>query len=227
MIRCIFMVCAFCPPSFSSSAIVIITSQGIVLGIDGKSVDRCVGSCPSPREPQKIVVVQDHIAFGSVGLYAVLGDAHNVPPYYFPALIGRVEARLPADASVSRVSEMVKEEAEKSFSWFDMYVKRGLLQEKESPGDYPLEYLIAGYQAGDPTIYSIYLEVDWQKLHLKRIQRVLMDPERNCKDFPIYGVGSKHVLQELKEEQGELYQKMISKAPLECRMLRGKRELSI
>lgn len=165
---------------------------------------------------------------GSVGLYAVLGDAHNVAPYYFPALIGQIKARLPADASVSRVSEIVKEEVEKFSSWFDVYLKRGLLQQEDSPGDYPLEYLIAGYQAGVPTIYSIYVEVDWQQLHLKGIQRVLMHPERNGQeDFAIYGVGSKRVLQELKQEQGDLYQRVISKAPSESRMLSGKRELSI
>ena len=165
---------------------------------------------------------------GSVGLYAVLGDAHNVAPYYFPALIGQIKARLPADASVSRVSEIVKEEVEKFSSWFDVYLKRGLLQQEDSPGDYPLEYLIAGYQAGVPTIYSIYVEVDWQHLHLKGIQRVLMHHERNGQeDLAIYGAGSKGVLQELKQEQGDLYQRVISKAPSESRMLSGKRELSI
>ncbi len=165
---------------------------------------------------------------GSVGLYAVLGDAHNVAPYYFPALIGQIKARLPADASVSRVSEIVKEEVEKFSAWFDVYLKRGLLQQEDSPADYPLEYLIAGYQAGVPTIYSIYVEVDWQHLHLKGIQRVLMHHERNGQDdFAIFGVGSKLVLLELKQEQGELYQRVISKAPLESRMLSGKRELSV
>ena len=55
-----------------------------------------------------------------------------------------------------------------------------------------------------------------------------MHPERNGQDdFAIYGVGSKRVLQELKQEQGELYQRVISKAPLESRMLSGKRELSV
>jgi hypothetical protein len=55
-----------------------------------------------------------------------------------------------------------------------------------------------------------------------------MRPERNGQeDFAIYGVGSKRVLQELKQEQGDLYQRVISKAPLESRMLSGKRELSV
>jgi len=196
--------------------------------MDGKSVDRCVGPCPSSRESKKIVLIQDRVVVGSVGLYAVLGDAHNVAPYYFPALIGQIKARLPADASVSRVSEIVKEEVEKFSAWFDVYLKRGLLQQEDSPADYPLEYLIAGYQAGVPTIYSIYVEVDWQHLHLKGIQRVLMHHERNGQDdFAIFGVGSKRVLLELKQEQGELYQRVISKAPLESRMLSGKRELSV
>jgi hypothetical protein len=227
IVRCICIVCSFCPSSFSSSAIATITPQGIVLGVDGKSVNRCVG-CPSPKESKKIVLVQDRVALASVGLYAVLGDAHNVPPFYFPTLVGRIEGRLPADASVSRVCEIVQEEAEKFFSWFDVYLKRGLLQQEDSPGDYPLEYLIAGYEAGVPTIYSIYFEVNWQQLHLKGIQRVLIHPARDGKDdFAIYGVGSKRVVRELKEQRGELYKKVISKAPIESRMLVVKRELSV
>jgi len=55
-----------------------------------------------------------------------------------------------------------------------------------------------------------------------------MHPERNGQeDFAIYGVGSKRVLRELKQEQGDLYQRVISKAPLESRILSGKRELSV
>ncbi len=81
MIRCILLVCTLCPSSFSSSAIAVITSEGIILGVDGKSVDRCLGPCPTRRESARIVFVQERIALGTVGLYAALGDAHNIPPY--------------------------------------------------------------------------------------------------------------------------------------------------
>jgi hypothetical protein len=228
IIRCICIVCSFCPSSFSSSAIAIVTPQGIVLGADGESVDRCFGPCPSAKESKKIVLVQDRVALGTVGLYAVLGDAHNVPPYYFPTLVGRIEDRLPADASVSQVSEIVQEEVEKLFSWFDLYLKRGILRSEDSPGDYPIEYLIAGYQAGRPTIYSINVEVDWQQVRLKGIHRVLIHPERDRRDdFAIYGVGSKRVIRELKEGRGDLYKKVVSKSPMESHMLAGKRGLSV
>jgi hypothetical protein len=109
-----------------------------------------------------------------------------------------------------------------------VYLKRGLLQQKDSPGEFPVEYLIAGYQADVPTIYSVSVEVDWEKLSLKGIRRILVHPKPNGKrDLPIYGVGSKRVLQELKEERGDLYQRIVSKAPLESRLLLGRKELSV
>ncbi len=228
MIRCILLVCTLCPSSFSSSAIAVITSEGIILGVDGKSVDRCLGPCPTRRESARIVFVQERIALGTVGLYAALGDAHNIPPYYFPTLAGRIKSRLPTGASVYDVSEILREEVEKVFAWFDVYLKRGLLQQKDSPGEFPVEYLIAGYQADVPTIYSVSVEVDWEKQSLKGIRRVLVHPKPNGKrDLPIYGVGSKRVLQELREERGDLYQRIVSKAPLESRLLLGRKELSV
>src|SRR5437899_17036 len=82
-------------------------------------------------------------------------------------------------ATVYDVSEIVREEVEKVFAWFDVYLKRGLLQQKDSPGEFPVEYLIAGYQADVPTIYSVSVEVDWEKLSLKGIRRVLVHPKPN------------------------------------------------
>src|SRR5437660_4281444 len=154
----IYYICigtSLCTSAFASSGVAIVTSQAILVGIDGKSVDRCIGPCSLSRDSKKIVFVRDSVVLGTVGLYAVLGDAHNVPPYYFPALASRIRSRVTRNVAVGRISEIVKEETLRFSSGFDLYLKRGLVQRKDYPGHYPVEYLVAGYQAGVPTIYSV------------------------------------------------------------------------
>lgn len=60
--------------SFSSSAVAIVTSQGIVVGVDEKSVDRCDGPCGPQAESKKAVLVQGRVAVSMAGVHTVLGN---------------------------------------------------------------------------------------------------------------------------------------------------------
>jgi hypothetical protein len=223
----VFIITLFPSSAFGSSAVAVVTPQGIVVGVDEKSVVRCSGPCGILTGSKKIVVLQDHVVLGTAGLYTVLGN-HFVAPYHFPSLVDQVKTRLTGDQGVSRVSEIVKEEAGKVFLWFDLYLRGGLIKQEDIPGDYPAEYLIAGYEAGAPAVYSVYVEVDWAQLRLKGIQRVLMHPKPNAKrQAAVYGVGSQRVLQQLLHQRGDLYRKLLSNAASESRRLLDHKQLSL
>jgi hypothetical protein len=134
--------------------------------------------------------------------------------------------RLGADATVSQVSETVKDEAAKVFSWFESYLRFRLVRPEDFPGEYPVEYLIAGYQGGAAKVYWVRVEVDWQRLRLKGVELVPMHPSGDQLRSRIYGAGSTRVLQQLMRRQGNLYQKVASRIPLEGRILLDREELS-
>jgi hypothetical protein len=162
------------------------------------------------------------------GLHAVLGNPHAVAPYSFPSFVGLVGMRLARDATVSQVSEAVQEEAAKVFFWFDGYLRRGLVRQKDFAGEYPVEYLIAGYESGVAIVQAVQVEVDWHELRLKRVERVSMCPTpeaRACSG--IYRIGSKRVLHEVTDQQGELYEGVVTRAPAEAGRLFKEDELSL
>jgi hypothetical protein len=164
----------------------------------------------------------------TAGLHAVLGNAHQIAPYAFPAFAGQVGARLPPGATVSDVSDTVEEEAGKVFSWFDMYLRRSLFGPKDFPDEYPVEYLIAGYEAQIPTIYAVRVEVDWQRQRLKGVQRTLVHPTTDAKAHRgIYGAGSKRVVDQITHQQGELYRRAASEPSFKGQTPRDANELSL
>src|SRR5437899_7453430 len=77
-------------PGLSSSTVAIVTSQGIVVGVDEKSVDRCDGPCWPWAQSKKMVLVQGRIALSTAGLHTVLGNPHLVAPYSFLSFVGLI-----------------------------------------------------------------------------------------------------------------------------------------
>ena len=159
-----------------TTAIFVITPTGIVAGTDqltkgssssGKAVFR--------KDITKIQLINGKFIVASVGI-----ERSNA--YSFEDWITKVGNKLAPDASVTQFVGLIENEATKTFKddmAIEKYMRSGALVKSQPFEDTLVEYIVAGYESGVPTIIRTYFNLDW---HDKR----LVGPVRDV-DFPSSG----------------------------------------
>src|SRR5437879_3019462 len=159
-----------------TTAIFVITPTGIVAGTDqltkgssssGKAVFR--------KDITKIQLINGKFIVASVGI-----ERSNA--YSFEDWITKVGNKLAPDASVTQFVGLIENEATKTFKddmAIEKYMRSGALVKSQPFEDTLVEYIVAGYESGVPTIIRTYFNLDW---HDKR----LVGPVRDV-DFPAGG----------------------------------------
>ena len=159
-----------------TTTIFVITPTGIVAGTD--QLTR--GTSPSGelafrKDITKIQLINGKFIVASVGIER--SDA-----YSFEEWITRVGNKLAPDASVAQFVGLIENEATKTFKddmAIEKYMRSGALVKSQPLEDTLVEYIVAGYESGVPTIIRTYFNLDW---HDKR----LVGPVRDV-DFPTGG----------------------------------------
>jgi hypothetical protein len=156
-----------------TTAIFVLTPTGIVAG-----TDRLTKGTSSSREAvfrkdiTKIQLINGKFIVASIGI-----ERSNA--YNFEEWITGVGSKLAADASVTQFVGLIEDEATKTFRddmAIEKYMRSGALVKSQPFEDSLVEYIVAGYESGVPTIIRTYFNLDW---HDKR----LVGPVRDV-DFP-------------------------------------------
>lgn len=159
--------------SHGTTAIFVITPTGIVAGTDQltKRVSPS-GEATFRIDISKIQLINGKFIVATVGV-----EQSNA--YSFEDWITKVGNKLAPDASVTQFVGLIENEATKTFKddmAIEKYMRSGALVKSQPLEDTLVEYIVAGYQSGVPTIIRTYFNLDW---HEKR----LIGPIRDV-DFP-------------------------------------------
>ncbi len=167
---------------FSSTALFIVTKNGIFAATDGKAVEDGVA-----RTTQKLSLVHDRILVSDIGLSDIylskkkVAEAiksgqsipewvNHVAPYHFQTWILGIEKRTPRDVSVALLASAVKDEADRTFSSLAPLLKDMAMNHQppfEGEKRIVAVYALAGFdETYIPTIYSVTLELDRNSLSL-------------------------------------------------------------
>ena len=124
------------------------------------------------KDISKIQLINGKFIVASVGV-----EQSNA--YSFEDWITKVGNKLAPDASVTQFVGLIENEATKTFKddmAIEKYMRSGALVNSQPLEDTLVEYIVAGYESGVPTIIRTYFNLDW---HDKR----LVGPVRDV-DFP-------------------------------------------
>jgi len=164
------------PPCHGTTAIFVITPDGIVAGTDqltkGASPE---GKAVFRTDINKIQLINGRFIVASIGL-----EQSNA--YSFPEWIKKIGNKLASDASVAQLVGLIESEAIQTFKGdmaIEYYMRSGALVKGQPLEDTLVEYIVAGYESRVPTIIRTYFQLDW---HDKR----LVGPERDVQ-FPVSG----------------------------------------
>jgi hypothetical protein len=135
---------------------VVLTPQGIIAGADGKGMKINYQS-PTMQSAaggvvRKILLMQNRMVLASSGLENA--GTGTTAIYDFVAWSKSIDHSLPANTSVTRLSEIIERNVAETFDGFDILLKTGRFTREQAPrpGDTLVNYLVAGYESGAPLI---------------------------------------------------------------------------
>jgi hypothetical protein len=228
----ILLIALFCPiPLSASTVLVFVTQQGIVMSTDSKmSTIHALGDYNErigEGTTKKFVVVQDRILVASVGHADIQrGDVH----YNFLAWMKELEARLPKDISVDDLTSVIQAESAKVFADFDAVLKADVLKRKDATDTCTsfIEYIVAGYQNGNPRVYVVQFYVDWNEKKLVGPLRILREAGDNTNGhFRVYAFGIKESLTDILNRQSYAYKQTMARATKAFGNLLAQRDVTI
>jgi len=221
-------VCSCC--CCATTLIVAVTPYGIIIGTDSKAYTTSFGGFNGKAilGIKKATIVQNLVVATAdlAALNIFYEKSGSVFSYNFTNWIADINKHCPKNVSVSALTSILEVKSRGTFSNFDKYIAGGAIDRDKTPDPY-IEYVIAGYQSGIPTITHIYFHVDWKNKRLVGPGIEEIHPDHHPKDFGLYGAGWREVLTEIQDRNSDAYKEMFALAPKELSKLTSNQGLSL
>jgi hypothetical protein len=156
-----FALCTYALRCQATSIIVVVTGNNIVVASDTKK-DWMHAGPNHEKTGNKVVVIENRAALGTTGL-GRLGD------FDADRFIVGIKDTYCGDTSVSAIERVIKDKLKPFMDGFLAYVADGPVTDKEAfLGSVLVDFIVAGYEKGIPTIDIITLDIDWNSRKVSR-----------------------------------------------------------
>jgi hypothetical protein len=218
--------------TFGTTVISIVMPEGIVLSVDSKTI----GSDAGAGSAVKLVLMENRLAVATAWLTRVSGyeikDNYTgrtyAFEYNFETWIRSIEKRLPSNITVAGLSGLIERESADTFKNFGLLIKSGGLKKDEFAGDTLVRYYITGYERGIPLLYTVEIQVDWQRQELVGPKTTLIHPKQGGDvEFNFNAGGIHAAIDQILKREGEAYEKALARAPNELNKLLAKHDLTL
>jgi|HubBroStandDraft_2_1064218.scaffolds.fasta_scaffold06667_5 hypothetical protein len=141
----------------ATTVVYVVTPTGIVVGADGKGF-------PTGTVLKIVLLRGKYIVADIYAEHVKLTDTGAVL-YDFPVWIKQIDQHTHAELSMGRLTEIIKNQMPTTFAFAIKAIETGEFTKGQAVADgvdaYLIQYVIAGYQNGIPTVYSLTLMPDW------------------------------------------------------------------
>jgi hypothetical protein len=208
----------------ATTVVFVVTPTGMVIGADSKTQPSGMAT--------KIFLLKDRLAVADLYAETAKINDRTTTLYDFPAWVKQIDHNTSPKVSVSEMTEIIKDEMTSTFAFAIDAIKSGELTEAQAVaegfGAYLVQFIIAGYQQGVPTVYSLTLVPDWNTKTVNGPFEVRLNPEKgqntNSRVFwRGQGIGIKRVMIANSKEQ----RKLAARIPVEFQALRNSKILTI
>jgi hypothetical protein len=208
----------------ATTVVVAVTPGGIVIGADGKGFP--TGTIRKIRLLKRRLVVAD--------LYLELAERKDqgTKAYDFPTWVENIDEHTNAEVSVTGLTEIIERQLPTTFNFAINAIKSGELPKEEAIAHgidvYLVQYVIAGYENGIPTVCSLTLMPDWDTKTVNGPFQVPLKEENGerADSHILYrgrGIGIEHAKAANSSEQREL----AARAPVEFNILKAGKSLTL
>jgi hypothetical protein len=216
----------------ATTVIVIVTPQRIFVGTDGK-VTSPANPKVSSRGVNKATIFQNRLIVAVLSATAIevankLDKGRVVFRYDFAQWIAEIEKKAPSNVSVADLTKIIENESRVAFQDLDRYIAGGALGYNKTHKTL-IEYVIAGFDAGIPTVNKVYYKINWETYQLEGPILVSIFPDANGGvnfNFHIFGQLATDYT-ELGNRKGKSYEELVAVAPKELSKVLARQNLSL
>lgn len=199
----------------ATTVVVIVANNGMVISSDSMTTNRDAHySAASAFDQAKFVTIQQRIVVAAIGVSAFKDANHE---FNFLTWMSDLQKRIPKDATVDDVASTVEKESIAAFykAGIDTYVKSGALERQhyDNVCEKFTEFVIAGYQGGKPRLYSVKIDVDWNKKSLSAPVSTIENPDSEPADYRVVSFGTHEAITDYTNEKSYAHQMAITLCP--------------
>jgi|SRR5208282_4616345 len=228
----ILLVCSFCG---ATTLVFCVTPHGIIVATDSMASNFSVGRAGKSVQPyqrvKKAIIVQDRIVVATVNMtimdFSHTGHPEDAIRYNFTQWMAEVDEQCPKNVSVSALTSLLEIKSRTTFENVNKAIAGGAFNQKK-PSQPFVEYFIAGYQSGIPTITHLYFNIDWDKNRLTDPIIGEIHPDHDPRvDFGFGVAGRADVIDQLRNRESDGYKEMLDLIPHELPKVISEQDLSI
>ncbi len=218
------IVLLFCFPVRATTVVVAVTPTGIVIGADGKGYP--TGTIC------KIHLLKQRLIVADIYLESVERKDDGAKLYDFQTWVKKIDSSAENKVSVSALTDLIKDQMTATFAFAIDQIKNGSLTKEKAASSgidtYLIQYVIAGYEKGVPTVYSVTLMPDWGS---KTAKGPFVDPLKELKgqkpNSHILWRGQGLGIQPVFVTETEEHKDFAARVPVECRALQSDEDLTL
>ena len=216
---------------FATTAVFILTPKQIVAGTDRlTTVPGPAGDVVEDVPARKSALIDGRFILASVGVERLRSGAGQGDLLYdFTKWISRVESEIGPNDSIRQLANVIEEESSRTFTTtvpIETLMKTGALRRTEGLEKLLVQYLIAGYEQGVPTIIQVSYELEWEGGHLVGPTRQDEFPQPAGAEFGLYLAGHTSALRNMADPQSFPYSRMMSLAPAAFKKMLSREQTS-
>lgn len=197
----------------ATTAVILITPNGIVVGTDSKFTGRSASFVRmNEGEHRKTVIVQNRIAVTNIGVASVTFPSIQ---YDFLVWMDHLQSELPNDVTVSGVAKTIAVESAKMFLPVPDLLRSGDIKQ-QSPEEMCrmfTQFVIAGFEGGKPTLYIVEFDLNWDSMSLIGGKALSLDPLSQRGNIHLYSWGMKEAITDLANPNSYAYHKALLTCP--------------
>lgn len=218
MTSLVLMLTMFLTPcrSGATTVVVLIAANNMVVSSDSLTTSRRADfSSTGSFEQKKWVVIQKRILVATIQV----SDYRDAGVHYnFLTWMEDLQKHLPESVSVDDLASIIEKESSAEFSALHIAesVKNGSFKNPapNEPCEIFTEFVIAGYQAGQPRLYKVEFDLDWNNKNLVGPRRELLYPGLLGFSNPrIIRFGTQEAILDVQNPRSFAYQKVVSLSP--------------
>lgn len=215
----------------ATTVITLVTPTGIVMGADGKTLSSNRGTLSSGPTVVKVFLLKGRFAVADVRLQRHISPDGKTILYDFPSWIKGINKNVNAKMSVGDLTDIIEKQAPIAFAFLIRRIEIGAFTKDEAIKDgfvhTLVEFVIAGYDGGVPTVYSVLLEPDWER-KIVTPRKVLIHPVKGQSlDLNVLlATGQSSGIDRAVQANTEEYKKLSKKLPVELPLWRDQKPFS-
>ena len=168
--------------TYATTIVTVVTENAIFVAADTKiqSGFNAPPTSANKEAGRKLYLMNDQVVVGTIGLIdQIISDKTGAVRFHYEtsSFVAGIRRKLPQHASATTVANMIADKTRETINGLAPYVADGVLTQQRGPSGDLMQFIVAGYDNGHPTVLAVIVSCDWPKRKINNPTIVPVHPD--------------------------------------------------